>query len=719
GSSASSAAPSTSDATAASDAATSESGVPAAAPNGTAQARQMGERLIYSVDRVPEDTFETPRAVTVIGREDILRRNGLTLSDVLAEETGFIVLPMRNGEGSPIMRGLLARHVLIMVDGVKLNDALWRTNTVTKEQLNLIDLSQVERIEIVRGVVSVLGTEALGGVINVITRKGPDGSGSFGGTVGVRYASADQSLASPVDFWGRTGALSYHLGGTLYKAEDLRAGGEIGRQNHTGYQETAFHGNAQYAVSPESSLTVSYQSLQQKDLQFWQLLLPGATPKYNQYDITPVRMRAATVAYQDLTSRSWSDALNVKAYWNVQDDGTERVTAAKPNSSELATNTDRMLGLNIESGKFFGAHHVLYGLDLEQERIGSDTATTDKTTGAVVNTRGRYTQGAKYQSTSVFLNDRFDVTRFATFTAGIRYGSFQTKGQEELPYFGHLDLNSTKKGTTGAVNVVVHATPQLNVIAGAYRGFRSPNLDDMTKYFLLGNRTTVEIPNPSMSPENITSMEGGLKYESSLFSGSAFYFQNDLTNLIVRAPSSFNGLPFIDTNGNGKKDTGEPAILQNKNLGRGTVHGIEADFRIKPTSWLLLFGNYTQTAGHDKNTGLTLPYIQPKFATTGVRFTPDNQYGLWSELAMRYASSSVSTDGNATVIDAAHLETSPGFRTYAIRGGMNIGAHIGVTAAVENLTNEKYSLFRYPTLSSYTAIYQAGRQLVLGTTFRF
>ncbi len=689
------------------------------ATTGVPSKSKLSERLIYSVDRTPEDTFETPRAVTVIGRDDLLRKNGMTLSDILMEEAGFTAIPERNGESTPIMRGLLARHILVMVDGVKINDSLWRTNTVTREQLNLIDVSQIERIEIVRGVVSVLGTEALGGVVNIITRRGADGSAGFGGTIGTRYGSADHSVAMPIDVWGRNGAISYHVGGMLSRVGDLEAGGNVGRQPYTGYDQRGAHANVQLALSSDKSLTVAYQALEQRGVKFWQSLVPAAAVKYNDYSIEPVRMRMATAAYQDLSSRVWADALNVSAYWNVQDDGTSRITAAKPTIEEFSFNKDRMIGVNVEIGKFIGSHHLLYGIDVSAEKIASATRTTNLPTDTAVVTRGRYTNGATYQSGSIFVNDKFNVTRFVTIAAGARYGSFRTKGAEDIPIFGKIDLNSTKKDTTSAFNVTVHAAQRLNFIAGAFRGFRAPNLDDMSKYFLLGNRATVEIPNPSMSPERIKSYEAGVKYETSSFAGSAFYFDNRLSDVIVRAPSTWNGLSFIDTSGDGKQQKGEPSILQNRNLGRAIIRGIEAEFRYKPAPWLLLFGNYTKTEGSDRSTGLPFPYIQPRFGTAAVRYTSNTTHAPWAELSLRYASSSKSTDGSATVIDVNHLETSPGFSVYTLRGGASLGEHFVVTAAIENLMDTRYSYFRYQTLSSYTAIYLPGRQLVLGTTYRF
>jgi len=143
-----------------------------------AETSKLSEDLIYSVDRTPERLFETPRSVSVITIDDLWRKNGRSLADILANEAGIIVTMNQYSSASPVVRGLSGKQVQILIDGIKINNSIYGT---TQEYLNFIDPSMIERIEVVRGVVSVLGTESLGGVVNIITRKGPAGGEEFGG----------------------------------------------------------------------------------------------------------------------------------------------------------------------------------------------------------------------------------------------------------------------------------------------------------------------------------------------------------------------------------------------------------------------------------------------------------------------------------------------------------------------------------------------------------
>src|SRR5207244_2725197 len=134
----------------------------------TTSASKLSEGLVYSVDRTPERIFDAARGVEVITRDDIQRKGRMTeIADILIEEVGFYKTSGNAGGATAIVRGLSSRQILVMIDGVKINEATWRPSSDTKEQFNLVDPNEIERIEIVRGTVSVLGTEALGAVVNI------------------------------------------------------------------------------------------------------------------------------------------------------------------------------------------------------------------------------------------------------------------------------------------------------------------------------------------------------------------------------------------------------------------------------------------------------------------------------------------------------------------------------------------------------------------------
>jgi outer membrane receptor protein involved in Fe transport len=664
------------------------------------QLRQQSEGLIYSVARTPERTFDTSRAVEVITGDEIRRRNGITLGDLLQEEAGVTLAASHAGGVAAAIRGLSGNQVMLMIDGVKVNDATWRAAGATKEQLNLVDPSMIERIEVVRGVVSVLGTESLGGVVNIITRRGPDSNTALAGTIGTRIATGDRSIGVPLQLFGQNDKFRYTAGGTYLNTGDLRAGEGVGLQKSTNYTANALHGSIDYFLSAEKTISAGYNSMNEIDIQRDAQVRSGTNIRSL---VTPLTLQLGQLSYQDLTSRGWEESFRITGYWNRQQDGTDAITTKAPNTNLVARNIDRMMGLNVEVGSFLGAHHLLYGVDFSTERVRSLQSSIDLKTGVETDSRGRYINGSSYSTLGVYLNDHFDITKWVTATVGARYGKFTSKGNEDTPLVGPLSIDSSKSEVTSAVNLVFHATPQINLIANAMRGFRAPNLDDMSVYRVTAS-TGIDIPSAGLDPENVKSYELGAKYENARVSGSAFFFQNSFTNLITRGLGYYNGLPFVDTNKNGIQDKGELSLHQNSNIGSEKISGYELELRTRLTTTLQLFGNYARLKS-DVNTDPTLyTKILPKSGVLGARYTSNIAFSPWGELVMRYASRVAS----GLPVDGYHV--------FTIRTGASVTPKFSVSAALENITNERYAFLGTSTSPS---LFAPGRQLVIGTQYRF
>lgn len=679
---------------------------PASAEPDAAQAvSDLSERLIYSVDRVPERPFDTARAVEVITIADLWRKSGMTLADVLQHEAGIAVINYNAAGGVPVIRGLHGKQVLVMIDGVKLNDSMWRSSS--KDYLGVIPLAAVERIEIVRGVVSVLGTESLGGVINIITRKGPPGNEGFGAAVGFRYSSANQAFTFPLEIYGRTDKLRWIAGAEYLDVDDNEGGGAIGRQPNTSYTHQALFGTLQYLLSADKTVTASYRNSTEDDIQrAWQIA-EGSNTRYND---GPAELTLASISYQDLTGRTLEDSFRVTAYFNRQSDARDEIRRASPTKQFFASEVDNMGGLNLELGKFIGSsHQLLYGVDATAETIHSRGSTLNLTNNVETETRGRYTDGAKYRTLGIYVQDRINVGSRLTATVGARYGVFDAKGDENSAV-GVVSIENQKSDITGAVNLVYHATPSLNLIANAMRGFRAPNIDDLSRFSVRANGT--DVPNPAASPEHVTSYELGAKYEGLRFSTSLFYYQNSLADLLVRQPGTFNGLPYLDQNGNGRRDSGEPDIYQLQNVGTAKIHGYEGDFRFVPMTSMVISGNVTKTQGTDTLADEPLERIPPLFGNLTLALFGNSARHYWGQVVFDFAGS----QHRLSVNDIGNYRIGPGgtkgYRVLSVRGGATLADRLRVTLGIDNLTDAAYK-----THDSF--VYRPGRQLVLGTEYRF
>ena len=653
------------------------------------------EDLIYSVNRVPERTFETARAVQVITREDIWRKNAMTLSEILSTEPGFVKYRPTANVATAVYRGLLGRQILVLIDGVKINNAIYGDIP----NLDLIDINQIERIEIVRGVVSVLGTEALGGVVNIITKKGPDSKETIGGSVGLRYSSAANAFAAPINVGGQTAKMRWHLGMNYMDVGESRGGDGVGVQPLTDYTHSAGDVSLDFFVSADKTVSFSYRASDQQEVKSPTTMLSGLSVRTMS---DPNRVQLATLSYHDLTDRRWFDSFRATGYFNVQDTGVRDTRTRTPHLETIVRETDRLAGFNMELGSFFGSHHLVYGFDLAHDQIASSNHDHNSTTGADTWRRGVYTDGATYQTAGIYAQDNFSLSQWLTITAGLRYGIFETKGAETLPVIGAVELDSRKSDLTGALNVVFHVTPTLNVVGSAMRGFRAPNVRDISRFS--ASTTTIEIPNQNAAAERMTSYEAGVKYAGSMISGSAFYFNNRLSNLLVVASGTFRGLSFLDVNGNGTRDAGELAVRQNQNIGTALIKGYEADIRFTPRSWLTLSANYSKSDAttRDALAPTLVQRVPPPYGGAAIRLNGGGRYTPWVEVIYSFTQSFTA---NGVVL-------SPEFNEYAMRVGASISDRFRVVVSGENLNDQRY-------IARFAAFAYPGRRVAVATEYRF
>jgi outer membrane receptor protein involved in Fe transport len=666
-----------------------------------AETGKISEDLIYSVDRVPERLFDTARSVEVITLDEIWRKSGRTLSDLLADEAGIIVKRLDYSVASPMIRGLSGKQVLILIDGMKINSSTWGAN---REYLNFIDINLIERIEIVRGVVSVLGTESLGGVINIITRKGSPNGEHFGASLITRYSSGDRGFATPVQIYGSGDRYRFFADVNFFHTQNMRAGGDVGGIPNSGYQQKGGSGSLQYLIAPDKSLTAMVTDFQENGVQRAGLINPGPpTPSagtYTRYDAKPIRLRAAHVVYEDVANHLFSDSLRVSLGWTHQEIGRDRVRVSAPTT--LANQLDRtsMKALNLELGKFLGAHHLVYGIDYSTEAIHSTAFSQNLVTGSVTSQRGQYMDGANYRTSGIYLNDRFDIGNWLTVVAGTRYGSFASRGREQS-VVGELSINSTKSAFTETLNLSFHAGPHLNLIANAIRGFRAPNIDELARYNF--GPAAIEIPAPNLEPEKVTSYEAGLKFDHPTFAASAFYFSNHFRELITRRPTTFNGQPCLRPDNSRPCSPNDPIFVQNANWINMTRHGYEMEARYHLTPSLVLHSGYTYFQIAD-STELPIPHgslgnVLARYTLTSSARAP------WMEIQHLFQTGSSSINGVSTSL--------PRFAEWNIRGGMNVSRNFRFTLGVQNLLDRENL---YP-LSQTT--YQPGRQLIVATELRF
>ena len=188
------------------------------------QILQLNE-LVVTATRTNRNIYDVSQSINIVSETKIKERDVKTSAEALREETGIFVQKTNHGGGSAIIRGLSSNQILILVDGIRLNNSIYRLGN--HQYLTTVDNHMVQQIEVVRGPTSVLyGSDALGGTINLITEQPLFQSANFNLDYKIfgRYASADREKTTRTEVSFHNNKLALKSGFSYKSYGDLRRG---------------------------------------------------------------------------------------------------------------------------------------------------------------------------------------------------------------------------------------------------------------------------------------------------------------------------------------------------------------------------------------------------------------------------------------------------------------------------------------------------------------
>lgn len=626
------------------------------------------DTVVSTATRSAQPVSTLPIAVTVIDREELDEDTATSTPDLLERAFGIYIQKSNPGGGSPFIRGLTGKQVLLLIDGVRLNNSFYRAGP--HQYLNTIDPNSIERIEIVRGPASVLyGSDALGGVVNIITR-------APGARTGL-----DLEFSTTLDTAYKGGTTSAHLAGNHYRAggsvkklNSLRAGGKVEPQGDTGYDEFAVDGAYRLPLKV-GALTLSQQYLRANDV-----------PKTNEITLGSAAVFDYDPQVRSLTQLDYAAArlgpferLRANLSLNVQEEGeviTRRATPSKTTDERTEVVTP---GLVLQAGNTLatgpGTHGLTYGFEGYRDDYstrkscvpGAGTCSAADRTPVVPD-------GVSYQSLGVFVQDEWSG-RFGSVIAGGRYSAYEAEGRA-----GNRDLALDVSQTTGSLQGLLRVGERWGVIAGIAQGFRAPNVEDFFGRVDFGE----EIPNLDLKPEESFEKQLGLRYRDGKTRGELFVYQTDYDNLIDRSPTFT-----LVENGVTR------SVRQRRNIASAEYEGLEAGLSHQLNTQWLLAGNATYTKGEDQN-GAPLRRVPPFNGNVSARYQHNAQ--LFAELEVRLADGQDRLSGGdrddlricPVAAQRASCDGTPGYSTFRFEAGYQRrpGEHFNLV--LENLGDRLY-----------------------------
>ena len=703
---------------------------------------QLSE-VVISASKWEQSVNTTPRKVTSLRRKEIERATPQTSADLL-ENTGVVyVQKSQLGGGSPMIRGFSTNRLLITVDGVRMNNAIFRGGNV--QNVISIDPFSIDRTEVLLGSGTVIyGSDALGGVMNFYTKQpkfGLSNRRTITGEVTARYGTAtgEKTGHGMINFGFEKWAFQTHISYTNF--DDLIMGSHgpdeylrpsfvrringvdtvvdnknPEKQIDTGYDQWNFMQKARYRHNDKWDFTANFIHTTTSEYARYDRLIRKRNGQFRsaEWYYGPQRWTMTSLqARQRSASFLYDQAKYTVAYQNFQESRNVRDFGATLRST-TEENVDAY-SINIDYEKsLFSKHRLHYGLEYIGNRVSSQGKSLDIESNRQEIIQSRYPNGSTWQSLAAYGSYLWPLRKNITLQAGIRYNHIFIDANFEdtlleLP-FSRARLNTN--AVTGSIGFNWTVSPFLQWRLNYGTAFRAPNIDDIGKVFD-SEPGAVVVPNPTLKSEYAYQGELGVKANvtKKCYFDFSFY-QTYLNNALIRDAFTFNGEDTITFAGE------ESTVLAIQNGAQSRIYGFEAILNLQITNQLKLISNYSITKGEDTNRdGARFPtrHVPPQFGSTHLQFQSKRFY---MDAFARY-------NGTFSFEDLAPSEQnkpfiyaqddnenpfSPSWYTLNLRTGYTFSPSLKTILSLENITDQRYRQYS-------SGIAAAGRNLVMSLTY--
>jgi hemoglobin/transferrin/lactoferrin receptor protein len=688
---------------------------------------QTENETVVSANRSTEKRKDVAQKIQVIRAAEIQFQQQTSMADVLANSGSIFVQKSQLGGGSPIIRGFETNKVLLVVDGIRMNNAIYRgghlQNVLTLDQANL------DRAEVLFGPGSVIyGSDAIGGVMSFQTKK-PLFSTSDellvrsaaymrGFSAGAGYAVNAQVNVGAKRFASLT-SISYSNFGDLRQGKNRSAA--MGNLGFRPWYVTQVNGQDSMMVNTDSSLQVGSGYTQYDLLQKFSFvqksgvqhhlnlqlsnsgnidrydrltLMSGAKPKFAEWYYGPqYRLLAAYTLELSNATKCYDNARIILAYQGIEESRMDR-RFQKASLNHRIEQLD-IYTLNADFMKKWGAHELRYGAEAYLNQVNSTAFAEDINTGEQTTIDTRYPDGgSSMQGAAIYASHTFEVSDQLIINDGIRFSQvgLQAKFVDQTFFpFPFNQIQQNHLALNGNLGLIYMPQTKWRISLNGSTAFRAPNVDDLTKVFESVPGSVI-VPNPELLPEYAYNAELGLQYQfmkKSTIGVNAY--QTYLTNALTVQNGTFNGADSVLYDGQMSQ------VLMTTNKGRAYVRGFEVFLQAELTNNLQLFGSYNYTFGRILTDSIPYPldHIAPAFGKLSLRYAMlHNKLKL--EGFMLYSGWKRLEDYNFVGEDNFAYATTdgmPSWYTMNLRANYNINNQLSVQVACENILDRNYRMF--------------------------
>lgn len=675
------------------------------------------DEVIVTATRSNTKVQDLPINIDVVSKRVIQEVQAISPVEALQYVPGIT----RQSDGglatTPIIRGLSRERAPILIDGNPFVGGRIRS-------YSLIDPFQIERVEVVKGPASAFwGSDAVSGLVNVVTRKAENGYGKdmkIGASIYGGYHSVADFYRGRVELEGRGNGLDFLIGTGLRNAGNTTT--PEGAIENSQFESNNVDFNIGYSWAANHRIELSGKYYENSNVGFpGGLGAPGPPNITRRFD--PDRQTGMNLAYDGKNISDKIESIGARVFVKRQALHIDQITNV---FFPMTSNVNRIIHAKLDVDvPFMGAkawatlrHNdkakLTFGLDyLSEHRIGTHRDLNIQIfnpLGVMVNEINKpFTQiqpDSYSNSIGIFAIEEMKIGEKLNVLIAARFDNVSTRIEDEpfdIPSIASIyDENNTSdsdNALTGSLGLQYKPSEAFSMMANVANSFRGTDL--FSKYHFTAVGAGFLVPNPELDPERGVFYELGAKYGANKFSAEANFFQNYLNNLFVPVDVDFDGSPSI----------------QFQNVGEATITGLEWNTKVKIATLSHVFFSGAYIKGDNDITGDPLPAIPATQMWAGIHYRDDNnKFFIQPEVMI------VSEQTDA----APNEQTTPGYSIFNIRAGLNLHnistkmPNAQLTLSTTNLADKAYrSHVSRGAPGNQNVFLEAGRSFNVGLVVRF
>ncbi len=681
------------------------------------------EEFVVSANRWEQNKMEVPNKIVQVRKPEIDFMNAQTAADLLNLSDEVFVQKSQLGGGSPMIRGFATNRVLLVVDGVRMNTAIFREGNI--QNVISLDPNIMESTEIIFGPGAIVyGSDAIGGVMNFNSRKA--------------LLSTSEKTNVKVEAMGRrstanketTGHVQFNIGGSkvaFLSSVTFSTFGDLmmGNTRHPDYTRANYqkqvNGVDSMFVNTDPDLQVGTAYSQYN---FTEKLRFQPTEKLNLVFASHIS-RSSDVPRYDRLIEYKDDVLkygdwyygpqlwimnNLSVEWKpgsilfdqvktviARQDFEESRHDRKFDNPVIRQRYEKVIAYsaNIDFEKSIGNKEIYYGVEAVLNDVSSTAESWDLDLEVSSPESTRYPDGEnKYYTISAYAGFNFNISSRFFINTGARYNYSElhsTIVDNSFFNFPFTKIDLENSAVTGSVGFVFLPNNKTKLNLNVSTGFRTPNLDDVGKVFD-SEPGNVVVPNPDLTPEYAWNVDLGFSKDVlETVKLELIGFATLLENAMVRREFDFYGEDSIMYNGELSK------VLAVVNAGHAMVYGAHASIELAPSKSLRLKSNINYTRGEDQD-GIPLRHVTPLYGSTHLiyknkKIKADLYASYNGELSYSQLAPSEQDKPLIYASDEDGKPYSPAWYTINIKTSYQLGTFGLLNAGIENILNHRYRPF--------------------------